>query len=93
MSIIKEKKEWVLKNKHEFHDGRSMYKQRMLIGFFWMNALSSIINRVSHGLCSLFRLLLLSLCLSKELSCLVDLLLEIVEVVEVALDLFKREID
>ena len=50
-------------------------------------------SRVSHGLCSLFRLLLLSLLLSKELSCLVDLLPEIVEVADIALDLFKREID
>ena len=41
----------------------------------------------------MFRLLLLSLLLSKELSCLVDLLPEIVEVADIALDLFKREID
>ena len=37
--------------------------------------------------------LLLSLDLSKDLSCLEDLLLELVEVIEVALDLFKRKID
>ena len=36
---------------------------------------------------------MLSLDLSKDLSCLEDLLLELVEIVEVALDLFKREID